>query len=284
MSTPCGGKAAHGQLGDAAGLVGRIVEHLDFEQFARIVDARRPPRSAGPRRTSRCRAAAGWSRPAAAMSWAGLRLPVPVLHVQVHEVVPVPAVDRENDEDEEVRSERKSFSGRHLATIDYISDELDPGNKTTAFDPCTDECVPAENAARRVAGGHLTPATPSARLLDALRARALRGSGFRPRRSSSRVRQGFPEVVLGLGKTPAQIAAIAGDRRARVQRCSSPAPTESLRRRPRTSCPAPITLEAAGAIALRQAGHRTREGHDPGRRGGHLRPAGRRGSRRARPS
>ena len=39
MSMPCGGVAADGELGDAARLVGRVVEHLDFEQVARIVDA-----------------------------------------------------------------------------------------------------------------------------------------------------------------------------------------------------------------------------------------------------
>ena len=33
------GVAAHGELGDLARLVGRVVEHLDFEQLARIVDA-----------------------------------------------------------------------------------------------------------------------------------------------------------------------------------------------------------------------------------------------------
>ena len=42
-----------------------------------------------------------------------LRLFVPVPHVQVHQVIPMPSVNCEDNEDEEIRSERKSFSERH---------------------------------------------------------------------------------------------------------------------------------------------------------------------------
>ena len=48
-------------------------------------------------------------------------------------------------------------------------------------------------------------------LLDALRARPYEDLGFARVDHHRSVRQGFPEVVLGLGKTPAQIAAIASE-------------------------------------------------------------------------
>ncbi len=50
-----------------------------------------------------------------------------------------------------------------------------------------------------------------ARLLDALRARPFEDLGFARVDHHRASRQGFPEVVLGLGKTPAQIAAIAAE-------------------------------------------------------------------------
>ena len=48
-------------------------------------------------------------------------------------------------------------------------------------------------------------------LLDALRAAPYEDLGFARIDHHRTIRQGFPEVVLGLGKTPAQAAAIAGE-------------------------------------------------------------------------
>ncbi len=48
-------------------------------------------------------------------------------------------------------------------------------------------------------------------LLDALNARPFEDLGFARIDHHRAVRQGFPEVVLGLGKTPAQVAAIAAE-------------------------------------------------------------------------
>jgi NCAIR mutase (PurE)-related protein len=48
-------------------------------------------------------------------------------------------------------------------------------------------------------------------LLEALRARPFADLGFARVDHHRSVRQGFPEVVLGLGKTPAQIGAIAAE-------------------------------------------------------------------------
>src|SRR5258708_1974983 len=63
----------------------------------------------------------------------------------------------------------------------------------------------------RVASGALDPETARARLLEAFRASPFEDLGFARVDHHRAVRQGFPEVVLGLGKTPAQIAAIAAE-------------------------------------------------------------------------
>jgi NCAIR mutase (PurE)-related protein len=61
-----------------------------------------------------------------------------------------------------------------------------------------------------VRNGSVAPATAEARLLDQLRAQPFEDLGFARVDHHRAVRQGFPEVILGLGKTPGQIAAIAG--------------------------------------------------------------------------
>jgi len=63
----------------------------------------------------------------------------------------------------------------------------------------------------RVARGDENAASAAERLLEALRARPFEDLGFARVDHHRSVRQGFPEVILGLGKTPAQIAAIAAE-------------------------------------------------------------------------
>src|SRR5437868_8887602 len=63
----------------------------------------------------------------------------------------------------------------------------------------------------QVARGEVDAASAEARVLEALRARPFEDLGFARVDHHRSVRQGFPEVVLGLGKTPAQIAAIAAE-------------------------------------------------------------------------
>jgi pyridinium-3,5-biscarboxylic acid mononucleotide synthase len=63
----------------------------------------------------------------------------------------------------------------------------------------------------RVARGDVAPDEARDRLIDAFRARPFEDLGFARVDHHRSVRQGFPEVVLGLGKTPAQIAAIAAE-------------------------------------------------------------------------
>lgn len=60
-----------------------------------------------------------------------------------------------------------------------------------------------------VASGLIPADEASLRVLDALRAAPYDDLGFARVDHHRHLRQGFPEVVLGMGKTPAQVAAIA---------------------------------------------------------------------------
>ena len=66
-----------------------------------------------------------------------------------------------------------------------------------------------------VASGRVDAGDAERRVIDALRARPFEDLGFARVDHHRSIRQGFPEVVLGLGKTPAQIAAIAAEIAAR---------------------------------------------------------------------
>ena len=63
----------------------------------------------------------------------------------------------------------------------------------------------------RVARGELEIEAAHDQLTDAMRARPFEDLGFARVDHHRAVRQGFPEVVLGLGKTPAQIGSIAAE-------------------------------------------------------------------------
>jgi NCAIR mutase (PurE)-related protein len=91
-----------------------------------------------------------------------------------------------------------------------------------------------------------------ARILDALRARPFEDLGFARVDHHRAVRQGFPEVVLGLGKTPTQIAAIATEI---VRRGSTLLVTRASREAfdvVKAALPEAIFHADAGIIALRQ--------------------------------
>jgi NCAIR mutase (PurE)-related protein len=60
-----------------------------------------------------------------------------------------------------------------------------------------------------VARGTIAAADAEQQVLGALRSRPFEDLGFARVDHHRAVRQGFPEVVLGIGKSPAQIAAIA---------------------------------------------------------------------------
>jgi pyridinium-3,5-biscarboxylic acid mononucleotide synthase len=63
----------------------------------------------------------------------------------------------------------------------------------------------------RVARGELAVDAARDELLEAFRARPFEDLGFARVDHHRSVRQGFPEVVLGIGKTPAHIAAISAE-------------------------------------------------------------------------
>src|SRR6476646_2854767 len=63
----------------------------------------------------------------------------------------------------------------------------------------------------RLSAGEIDTAEAEQQLLAAFRARPYEDLGFARVDHHRSVRQGFPEVVLGLGKTPAQVAAIAAE-------------------------------------------------------------------------
>jgi len=63
----------------------------------------------------------------------------------------------------------------------------------------------------RVARGELDTTTAREQLVEVLRSRPFEDLGFARVDHHRSVRQGFPEVILGLGKTTAQIAAIAAE-------------------------------------------------------------------------
>jgi len=104
----------------------------------------------------------------------------------------------------------------------------------------------------QVAAGTLDPAAAKERLIAVLRAQPYEDLGFARVDHHRSVRQGFPEVILGLGKTPAQIAAIAAEIVARgstllVTRASAAA-YEAVR----VLIPAAGYQAEAGLITLRQ--------------------------------
>lgn len=63
----------------------------------------------------------------------------------------------------------------------------------------------------QVASGHVDVDVACDRLVEAMRSRPFEDLGFARVDHHRSIRQGFPEVVLGLGKTPAQIARIAAE-------------------------------------------------------------------------
>ena len=71
--------------------------------------------------------------------------------------------------------------------------------------------VELQSLIHAVARGEIDIATAHEELLRALRAQPFENLGFARVDHHRALRQGFPEVVLGLGKSPAQVAAIAAE-------------------------------------------------------------------------
>src|SRR5216110_1847578 len=104
----------------------------------------------------------------------------------------------------------------------------------------------------QVARGEIDPATARERLADAFRARPFEDLGFARIDHHRSVRQGFPEVVLGLGKTPAQIAAIAAEIVRRGSTLLITRATASIYDAVRTAVPEATYYADASVITFRQ--------------------------------
>src|SRR5579872_4461673 len=104
----------------------------------------------------------------------------------------------------------------------------------------------------QVASGAVDVATARERLTDALRARPFEDLGFARVDHHRAIRQGFPEVVLGLGKTPAQIAAIAKEIAGRGSTLLVTRASDAAYAAVRDVVPAATYYADAAVIALRQ--------------------------------
>jgi NCAIR mutase (PurE)-related protein len=104
----------------------------------------------------------------------------------------------------------------------------------------------------QVARGELDVDAARERLLDAFRARPYEDLGFARVDHHRSARQGFPEVVLGLGKTPAQIAAIATEIVSRGSTLLITRASEDAYEAVRVVVPDATYYADAAIIALRQ--------------------------------
>src|SRR6202030_3808682 len=103
-----------------------------------------------------------------------------------------------------------------------------------------------------VARGEIDAATAHERVLEMVRARPFEDLGFARVDHHRALRQGFPEVVLGLGKTPAQIAAIAEKIVGRGSTLLVTRATHAAFESVREKVPAAVYHADAAIIALRQ--------------------------------
>jgi NCAIR mutase (PurE)-related protein len=106
----------------------------------------------------------------------------------------------------------------------------------------------------RVRRGDVDPSAAAGLVLTALRAAPFEDLGFARVDTHRAVRQGFPEVILGLGKTPAQIAAIAEKLVARGQALLVTRADAAVFDAVRAKVPGAAYHETARAITLTQ-GH-----------------------------
>src|SRR5256886_5012720 len=104
----------------------------------------------------------------------------------------------------------------------------------------------------RVARGDENAASAAERLLEALRARPFEDLGFARVDHHRSVRQGFPEVILGLGKTPAQVAGIAAEIVARGSTLLVTRATEASYEAVRAKVPQATYYADAALITYRQ--------------------------------
>src|SRR6476620_9340075 len=104
----------------------------------------------------------------------------------------------------------------------------------------------------QVARGDVAPTAAREQLIEAFRARPFEDLGFARVDHHRSIRQGFPEVVLGLGKTPAQIAAISAEIVGRGSTLLVTRAGEDAYAAVRATVPQAMYYAEARVIALRQ--------------------------------
>ena len=104
----------------------------------------------------------------------------------------------------------------------------------------------------RVHRGDIDPSTAADEIISMLRMAPFEDLGFARVDTHRALRQGFPEVILGLGKTPAQIAAIAERIVAREQSLLVTRATEDAYEAVRARVPDAVYHADARAITLAQ--------------------------------
>ena len=130
-----------------------------------------------------------------------------------------------------------------------------------------------------VRSGTVTPEAAHERLLQFLRQTPFEDLGFARVDHHRSIRQGFPEVVFGQGKTPdTNRRDCRADRRLRATTCWSRGPRPRRFAAVVERLPAAAFHELARTITLRIDAIAARPRHDPRRRRRHGRPAGRRRS------
>ena len=103
-----------------------------------------------------------------------------------------------------------------------------------------------------VASGTVDTASALEQLVDAFRAQPFEDLGFARVDHHRSIRQGFPEVILGLRKTPDQIAAIAGEIVSRGSTLLVTRATPAAFAAVQAAVPAATYYETASIITLRQ--------------------------------
>lgn len=104
----------------------------------------------------------------------------------------------------------------------------------------------------QVANGSMAPQAAHGEIIEALRARPFEDLGFARVDHHRALRQGFPEVVLGLGKTPAQIAAISAEIVARGSTLLVTRATADAAEAVQARVPEAVYFADAGLITCRQ--------------------------------
>ena len=104
----------------------------------------------------------------------------------------------------------------------------------------------------QVAAGQVDPGEAERQLLDALRERPFEDLGFARIDHHRALRQGFPEVVLGLGKTPAQVAAISQEIVKRGATLLVTRASPEIYEAVRQLIPGSIYLAQAGLVTFKQ--------------------------------